>query len=359
MRSFLRKQLLSITRRILLCDDGRDILCESLCGQAPPTQGLPDVSLLTESPYPDVSTKSEPAAGRPAVFITGRFRSGSTLLWNVFRHISGCTAYYEPLNERCWFDAGARGQHTDKTHKHVEDYWREYEGLAELGQYYREDWICRQLYMDERAWDPNLKRYIEILLARSAGLPVLQFNRVDFRLPWLRVHFPQAKIIHLYRHPRDQWLSTLYGDRFPTTSRIADFQPFDRFYLLPWTRDLRRQFPFLNLSDSNHPYELFYLVWRLSYVFGRQFADRSLSFESLVQDPESELSSVFSELGIQASVNERILRLIERPTLGKWTEYADDDWFARHERRCDRLLADFFSGVQPVNAPAENRIYSW
>ena len=36
---------------------------------------------------------------------------------------------------------------------------------------------------------------------------MLQFNRADLRVAWLRQQFPQAKLIHLYRHPRDQWLS--------------------------------------------------------------------------------------------------------------------------------------------------------
>ena len=38
------------------------------------------------------------------IIITGRFRSGSTLLWNIFRDLPECTAYYEPFNERRWFD---------------------------------------------------------------------------------------------------------------------------------------------------------------------------------------------------------------------------------------------------------------
>jgi hypothetical protein len=39
--------------------------------------------------------------GKPApVFVTGRFRSGSTLMWSLFRNVPGCTAFYEPLNER-------------------------------------------------------------------------------------------------------------------------------------------------------------------------------------------------------------------------------------------------------------------
>jgi hypothetical protein len=39
---------------------------------------------------------------------------------------------------------------------------------------------------------------------------VLQFNEIDLRLPWFRAHFPTARILHLYRHPREQWCSSLF-----------------------------------------------------------------------------------------------------------------------------------------------------
>jgi hypothetical protein len=63
------------------------------------------------------------------VFITARFRSGSTLLWNLFRNIDGITSYYEPFNERRWFDKSAHGDKIDTTHKGVNDYWSEYSDL--------------------------------------------------------------------------------------------------------------------------------------------------------------------------------------------------------------------------------------
>ena len=66
------------------------------------------------------------------VFITGRFRSGSTLLWNLFRQMDNCTAYYEPFNERRWFDSSARGNRMDATHRGVSDYWKEYDGLQAI-----------------------------------------------------------------------------------------------------------------------------------------------------------------------------------------------------------------------------------
>jgi hypothetical protein len=276
------------------------------------------------------------------VFITARFRTGSTLLWNLFRNVEGVTAYYEPLNERRWFDPQARGDRLDATHRGVSDYWKEYEGLQELGGHYKEAWISRNLYMGPTFWEPHLKRYIELLIERAKGRPVLQFNRVDFRLPWLRANFPGAAIVHLYRHPRDQWCSSLMGDPFPPDGDLASFAPYDKFYLLSWARDLKHHFPFLDERSSPHPYRLFYYLWRLSYLFGRSYAHHSLAFEDLLEDPLPQLHSLFSSLGVQGVDESRLLGLMEKPSRGKWRRYADDEWFRRHEAACEEVLRDFF-----------------
>lgn len=101
------------------CQDG------SSNRSAPPR--FPD-ALLARQPYPWLGRSNRRAAGPPPVFVTARFRTGSTLLWNIFRHVDDCTAYYEPLNERRWFDHSLRREWVDPTHTGVEDYWREYDG---------------------------------------------------------------------------------------------------------------------------------------------------------------------------------------------------------------------------------------
>jgi hypothetical protein len=208
------------------------------------------------------------AANTNSVFITARFRSGSALLWNLFRHVGGCTAYYEPLNERQWFNPATRGQHRDPTHRQVDDYWREYQGLEAFTDYYRSSWIDCRLFMDAGCRDIGLKRYIQTLIDHARGRAVLQFNRMDFRLPWLRYHFPGAKIVHLYRHPRDQWCSVLRGMTCYTSEHPVDqFWDHDGFYLRRWCADLQYVFPFLDEADVSHAYELHYSLWRLSYLF--------------------------------------------------------------------------------------------
>jgi hypothetical protein len=156
--------------------------------------------------------------------------------------------------------------------------------------------------------------------------------------------FPQARIVHLYRHPRDQWLSTLYKQPpFPLNARAADFPSFDKFYLLMWARDLKAQFPFLDPRQDIHPYELFYLIWKLSFLFGRRYADVSVSFEQIIEQPQSELAALFDAIGFECPVDQSILQVVERPKLGRWVEYADNEWFLKHEERCERTLADFFA----------------
>jgi hypothetical protein len=315
-------------------------------------RGFPENSLRADSPYPDLGrapTASPTADREDIIFITARFRSGSTLLWNLFRSLDGFASYYEPFNERRWFDPSKRGSRIDPTHRKAEEYWREYEGLSVLGDYYRESWIRNNLYMDAGSWDPAMKRYVELMIEHSRGRPVLQFNRIDFRLPWFRHHFPKAKIIHLYRHPRDQWLSTLVDPKaFPKEKSMTDFVRHDHFYLREWARDLKYRFPFLDESGISSPYQLFYYVWKLSFLYGRRDADHSLSFEDLVSRPDSCLRKLWSVLSIPEVDFDKLNQLIDKPPLGKWRSYSDEEWFQQQEATCETVLTDFFARTSEI-----------
>jgi hypothetical protein len=353
LRDHLRGGVFGLLKKLADTDDARGILASSLRGllRTKPALSLSHVD-VAHSPYPDLGrpgTTTNDAGKAAPVFITARFRTGSTLLWNLFRHIDGCTAYYEPLNERRWFDPAARSDRRDPTHRNITDYWREYNGLEVLGTYFRDSWNDHHLVMDGHDSEPDLKRYVEILIERAPGRPVLQFNRIDFRLPWYRRNFPRAQLVHLYRHPRDQWCSALLDiTRFPKSAGMTEFPPHDGFYLLNWARDLKHHFPFLDESRVSHPYQLFYYIWKLSYLYGKCNAHYSLSFEELVQNPETTLTNLFAALNVTGYNLAGLMDLMSPPDLGRWRQYADSDWFERHEAACEQELAAFLGETEPA-----------
>ena len=279
----------------------------------------------------------------PPIFITGRFRSGSTLLWNLMRETSNITAYYEPFNERRWFAQSQRGDHTDRSHRGVADYWAEYRDQEALSHLYNEDWIRRDLYMDKAHFDLGMKQYIQALIDNSKDRAALQFNRVDFRLEWLTYNFPQALIIHIYRNPRDQWCSFL-GDMSIYPSECEDHTVFqDHFYLRVWYRDLCRQFPFLVSYESSHQYYLFYFIWKLSYLYGTLYSTRSICYEDLVQSSEAtvrQLLTVINEPDYQIG---HLVDIIDRKAASKWGGYATDSWFTEIELECESVIDEFFN----------------
>ena len=345
LRARLRSLVYRTLRRTLATSDGRAIATDALAGVLAWRAGVPSADRA--APYSDLGrgrlTVPETYAG--TVFVTARFRTGSTLLWNIFRHVPGCVAYYEPLNERRWFDPEMRGSRLDPTHRDVTDYWREYEGLSELGEWHREDWTDRGLFMDESAWNPNLRRYLARLIARAApSRAVLQCNRLDFRLPWIRRQFPGATLIHLYRHPRDQWCSSLVNPAaVPRDVTMNRFEPFDHFYLQRWALDLQAHFPFLSPDVETSPYRVFYFIWKLSYLFGVGYADYSLAFEDLIKSPRAEIAKLGSAAGLDMDP-ERLAALVTDVPVGRWQKYADDAWFRAHESACEDILAEFLHG---------------
>ena len=146
-------------------------------------------------------------------------------------------------------------------------------------------------------------------------------------------------MIHLYRHPREQWCSTLVdGSSFPRTGTVAEFEPHDHFYLLSWARDLAYQFPFLDPRIPRHPYELFYLIWKLSWVFGTRYSDASFCYETLCKHPERELLRLMRVARVTSYDVGALQALIGSVSLRRWPAYASPDWFEEQEARAEEVL---------------------
>lgn len=336
----------SVYVREKLWQTGRDLFVQGPPGSAKRVAPAPMPPQYRQRPLRHVARDPDAAP----VFVTARFRSGSTFLWQLFRKIDGVTCYYEPLNEAEWMKTSEDTARVDATHIGVDDYRAEYAGLEDLTDYFEPEWAFQQLYMDETHHNPKLEYYISQLIERTPGRTVLQFNRVDFRLPWLRAHFPQALILHLYRDPREQWMSILAkGVDIRPDHRIRPGQidSLDGFYTLEWARDLRRVFPFLEPAGK-HLYEVHYLLWRLSYSLGRAYANVSVCYEDLITDFERVASDMFQAVGIRDVDIAALAGLNHGAQKTRWPDYASDTWFSEMEARCDDMLDAFFSEMVPA-----------
>ncbi|NLX56070.1 MAG: sulfotransferase [Planctomycetaceae bacterium] len=316
---------------------------------APPELRHVDWSLLKNGAaveYPELAAGSAAAAtgDAPPVFITARFRSGSTLLWNLFRHMPGITAYYEPLHPTLQLPSAARVPVGDPTHYGVDNYWSEYERIEGLENWYTEPWHARNLYLDALDWKPALMAYLQVLIRSAPARPVLQFNRVDFRLDWLRHVFPDALLVHLFRHPRDQWLSALRKpDAFGPADSLEQFVHHDHFFLQEWVRDLATHFPVLDWQIVEHPYRMFYLLWKLSYIWGKAYSGLSVAYEQLLATPRATLGELCEYAGLDRQLVPQIAALVRSSGNSKWRTYADATWFAAHERAAEALLDTLLS----------------
>jgi hypothetical protein len=278
------------------------------------------------------------------VFITARFRSGSTFLWQIFRNVENCTSYYEPFNPARWFLPAQKKFKIDPSHLGVDNYHAEYAGLEHLDQWFRGEWAEKYLYMHSSHIDLDMFRYISALIDNAKGLPVLQFNRVDFRLQWLKANFPEAKIIHLYRNPREQWMSILASEniRVPLEYDCSKNQALPLFYTYQWVNDLRHVFSFLEPQIAPHPYALHYLLWRLSFTFGKSFSDCSVSYENLTTNFKVSITELMACCNITSFDLAKLESLNKANPRIRWKDYAPEEWFNRIEQQCDRILRIYF-----------------
>ncbi|GLX82105.1 sulfotransferase domain-containing protein [Thalassotalea eurytherma] len=333
----LKKHLISVFNKFLEHENVQETLTKTIRRNVVNVDAIENL----KNPYYDYTPVEKNTCDRDdIIFITSRFRSGSTVFWNFFRQMENVTAYYEPFNERQWFDSNMRGSGVDGTHKGVETYWDEYEGLCELKQYFEEYWIRKDLLLSEDSWHPKMKQYIEKLIESAEGRPVLQFNRIDFRLPWLRKNFPNAKIIHLYRNPRDQWCSFLTDKQLMNKDDVLTTYC-DSFYLDSWCEDLKKFYPFLCLKQTPHPYQRFYYLWKLSYLHGLAHANLSISYENMAENPQNNLAKMAKLLDLPASQFTKACNVINPSEKNKWQGYADFQWFEPLEKECELVLSTF------------------
>jgi len=215
------------------------------------------------------------------------FRTGSTYIFNIFRRSDeGYFTYYEPFNEllqsgeNTFFEMNEKYQYRSKFLKHTikKPYFYEYSHFRDKLNYaFDPSFSFNKFYLTRNSLEPKLSQYIQLLLERAKGRPVLCFCRSIFRSEWLHNNFKSLRI-YVYRNPRDQWASYQVADFFEITNfltfesliKAGNFNWLRSKIKLPLTEepDLFKRIEFyrrIRLSQEQH-YYLFYTIWALAFI---------------------------------------------------------------------------------------------
>lgn len=246
-----------------------------------------------------------------AIFITGRFRSGTSFLWQLFDQMSEYCAWYEPIHPQLL----ASIKHTEPKSDHVgiHDYWTAFREHPEFESAYSDQFAFNKLYLEADDDYPELQAYINHLIQLSAPQkPVLQFNRMDFRLPWLKKNFPQATIIHIERNPIQLYHSQRkHIDE--ASKNNADY--WDAYELLPWCYALSEVFPFLLNNSSSHAFFRFYALYQLSQLAAKQYVDVSINLDQHIFQSDSFINKLSSVVPLNKEQQSGIKAMTHIPNI--------------------------------------------
>jgi hypothetical protein len=242
------------------------------------------------------------------VFLSGDFCSGSTLLFTLFRKTHEYYCLYEPLHPllREYLIWPLR---VYEHHYFVKNYFDEYAGFDRVGELFDPRWATQNLYLE--AGDPaeDLYQYIKYLIETASVRQkkvLLKFNRMSFRLPWLRARFPEAKIVHIYRDKESQWKSIVArGQEHLGREDVGQYSAhFRGFNIADWGEDLKTAFPELAAEQSKTGFERFSKLYDRSLAAHRLHTDVSIEYRALCKDFEAQCSRVFEAVGCAADINQ-------------------------------------------------------
>jgi hypothetical protein len=171
--------------------------------------------------------KTTPA--KSPIFLHSLFRSGSTYLFEKFRHTDQFYCYQEPCNEAL-IDLDTRPDgflkspdYDSRMLRHptlTAPYFYEFHRIRDrLKGLFRKSFSYDEYFTGSRLPDAQ-KEYFDTLIEAAPRRPLLQFCRSAGRIEALKHEFGGTHI-HLWREPRGQWWSYKISDYFDAATQAT------------------------------------------------------------------------------------------------------------------------------------------
>lgn len=224
--------------------------------------------------------------------VTGFFRTGSTFVFDVLRQIENVKVLYEPYHPEIvdYVRETQKGNHgADKNflgHSISENYFNEYIDIdsEEMESIFAlKNREVNHPVLNSVSHHNELYNYLKFLIeygSSNGEVPILQANRLNYCLDWLKVNFKEYPTILIIRQPYDIYLSL---------KKIAAKQDIDLTIHSPeinfWNvneivNSLRLRYPFINEMPNEFYYRLCFVVVWINLIESKK-ADFVLYYESL------------------------------------------------------------------------------
>jgi len=280
--------------------------------------------------------ESEAGAPKRPIFITGRFRSGTTVLWQILRRIPSTRTFFEPLHDNLLAHIAADAP-PDPSHVGVTDYFAEYAGREAVLALHDPSFGTERLCLARGEEHGRLERYLRALVGSCGeARPVLKCVRADFRLPWIRRILPDATIVSIRRDPRDVWASMLAHT--PPERRLDPWLN-TGYDLSICAAALLPSLPAVAARSFGSSYETAYLLSRVSEAVARRYADLVIDYAGDLQaDTAGTLARLLEVTGLSGVAPSSLAAHVVPREGGHWSVYAESVPFAEIERHGDELL---------------------
>ncbi len=237
------------------------------------------------------------------IFIHSLWRAGSTYLFQVFRRSkTGYYCYQEPLHEyvllnrfnKLIFDEENRCLQKKLRHPALtRGYYCElYKVFDSVGNLLNKSFVLDGYFDQVCSFD--LKKYLDTLITKAEGIPVIQECRTSNRIKALKEAFSGVHLF-LWRNPWDQWWSFKVDSYFEIClqlivnavsapeliEKIRQHIGFAEFH----DDDIQKElsyFELLPLAPENS-YLIFYALWCMAWIEAQNHADLSINIDQLTE----------------------------------------------------------------------------
>ena len=80
-------------------------------------------------------------------------------------------------------------------------------------------------------------------------------------------------------------------------------------------------------------------------MYGREFSDISIAYEDLVSNTDAVVQRLLDTVGWTSSGPVAVATSVNRDSVEKWRQLADDTWFKAHELAAERILRSHLGGL--------------